>query len=171
VVAALHRKLVLAAVLTGAVLAGCGGDDPAPDNQKAASKTTTTAPKSDDKTREKADDRRKSAPSEPVSSEDREKIVAVLAKMQAAINDGDADRLCADVYAFGDGATKSDCVQVFTRVLKQSEARAEITLRSVHRQGSRATVNVVNRSVSDSGSSRQSFGFVKRDDEWRVLFG
>jgi hypothetical protein len=90
--------------------------------------------------------------------------------MQAAINDGDAERLCTDVYAFGDGTTRSDCVKVFGTVLKQSEARAEITLRSVNRQGSRATVNVVNRSVGGSGSARQSFRFIERDDEWRVLF-
>ena len=165
--AALHRKLVLAGVLAAAVLAGCGGGDSEPD--KAASKTTTTPAKAEKKA-EKADDREKPKPSEPVSSEDREKIAAVLAKMQAAINDGDADRLCTDVYAFGDGTTKSDCVKVFGTVLKQSEARAQITLRSVNRQGSQATVNVVNRGVSGSGSSRQSFRFIKQDDEWRVLF-
>ena len=163
--AASHRKLALAGVVAAAVLAGCGGGDSEPD-EAASTKTTTTVAKP----AEKAAAREKPKPSEPVSSEDREKIAAVLAKMQAAINDGDADRLCTDIYAFGDGTTKSDCVKVFGTVLKESEARAEISLRSVNRQGSQATVNVVNRGVSGGGSSRQSFRFIKRDDEWRVLF-
>jgi hypothetical protein len=168
VTAALHRKLALAGLVAAAVLAGCGGSDS--DSDEPASKTATTAAKADDKPAEKDAARDKPKASEPVSSEDREKIAAVLAKMQAAINDGDADRLCTDVYAFGDGTTKSDCVKVFGTVLKESEARAEISLRSVNRQGSQATVNVVNRGVSGGGSSRQSFRFIKRDDEWRVLF-
>ena len=155
--------------MAAAALAGCGGDDPAPE---AGSKTTTTGAKAAEKAGAKGEDRAADhdapAPSEPVSSEDRAKIVAVLEKMEGAINDGDADRLCADVYAFGADTTKSDCVKVFETVLKQSEARAEITLRSVQRKGSRATVNVVNRGVG--GGSRQSFRFVERDDEWRVLF-
>ena len=163
----MRRKIVLAGVVLVAVFAGCGGDEPEPD--KAASKTATSPVKTEKKA-DKADDHDKPKPSEPVSSEDREKIAAVLAKMQAAINDGDADRLCEDVYAFGDGTTKSDCVTVFGTVLKQSDARAQITLRSVNRQGSQATVNVVNRGVSGGGSSRQSFRFIQRDDEWRVLF-
>jgi hypothetical protein len=169
VTAPVHRKLALAGVVAAAVLAGCGGGDSEPD-ETASTTTTTTAAKAEDKPAEKAEAREKPKPSEPVSSEDREKIAAVLAKMQSAINDGDADRLCTDVYAFGDGTTKSDCVKVFGTVLKESEARAEISLRSVNRQGSQATVNVVNRGVSGGGSSRQSFRFIKRDDEWRVLF-
>ena len=170
----MRRKVVLVGALAVAVLTGCGGDDSAPD--KAASTTTASPAKTieragkADERAEEADDREKPKPSEPVSSEDREKIAGVLAKMQAAINAGDADRLCEDVYAFGDDTTKSDCVKVFATALKQTEARAQITLRSVNRQGSRATVNVVNRRVSGSGSSRQSFRFVKQDDEWRVLF-
>jgi len=158
--AALRRKSLLACLLAAAFLGGCGSDDPAP--REAASTTTTT--------KAQTDEHGDSEPSEPTSSEDREKIVAVLGKMEAAINDGDADRLCSDVYAFAGDSTRSDCVKLFGTVLEQSEARAKITLRGVKRKGDRATVSVSNSGLTGGGSSSRTFRFIKRDDDWRVLF-
>jgi len=168
VTAALRKICALVCILASATLAGCGEDDAAP---REAAPKTTTAPTTTAATTAEREDDADSGPSDPTSTEDREQIAAVLGTMEAAINAGDADRLCSEVYAFSGNTTKQDCVKVFGPALKQSQTRAKITLRGVRRTGDKATVSVSNSGLSGGGSSRQTFRFSKEEGQWRVPFG
>lgn len=151
---------ILAGLLAVLALAGCG-DNPAP---REAATSTAPAP------REKKATAPKPTPGEPLSSDDRAQIVAVIETMESAINDQDAKRLCTDVYAFQGGTTTKQCVDALGPALTQSKPQVSITVRSVKREGSRAIVTANSEGPGASGSGRRTYTLVQKDGRWRALY-
>ena len=129
------RFILIAGVIA---LAGCGGDEKEPSDQKPAT-----------------------------VSGDQRSILATIDTLQTASRDGDGDAVCDDVFTRElsksiEAAAKQSCAKEVRQRLFAPEAEISVS-RDIEIAGRRGTAT-----VQEQNGNVSELSFVKQDAQWRI---